>query len=161
VKLIHCQFIGNPQHDQQSAGDTSSEPCNVDSRVTLVSPEMTQCGGEVIAKHKLLVWWLDWQPPDHRKVTKNTFLAFASLFFAHAATFDQLSHTMDSKYQDFIRDVLITIHLNLRELRERKTFADPEELTHIEAKILAYEETLSILRESADQFKIPRDEVGL
>jgi hypothetical protein len=68
---------------------------------------------------------------------------------------------MEAKYQDFIRDVLITIHMNLRELRERKTFADPEEMTHIDAKLIAYEEMLSILRDSADQFSIPRKELGL
>ena len=68
---------------------------------------------------------------------------------------------MESKYEDFIRDVLITIHMNLRELRERKSFADPEEMTHIEAKMIAYEELLSILRDSADQFNIPRAELGL
>ena len=68
---------------------------------------------------------------------------------------------MHSSYEDFIRDVLITIHMNLRELRERKSFADSEEHTHIDAKIIAYEEMLSILRDSADQFRIPRKELGL
>jgi hypothetical protein len=51
--------------------------------------------------------------------------------------------------------------MNLRELRDRKTFADPEEMTHIDAKLIAYEEMLSILRDSADQFSIPRKELGL
>jgi len=68
---------------------------------------------------------------------------------------------MQARYEDFVRDVLITLHMNLRELRERKNFADPEELDHIEAKLLAYEEMLSILRDSADQFRIPRQELGL
>ncbi len=43
-------------------------------------------------------------------------------------------------YPDFIRDVLITVHMNLHELEERRTFADPEELTYIEAKLAAYRE---------------------
>lgn len=68
---------------------------------------------------------------------------------------------MPTRYEDFVRDVLITLHMNLRELRERKNFADPAELTHIEAKLLAYEEMLSILRDSADQFRIPKEELGL
>jgi hypothetical protein len=68
---------------------------------------------------------------------------------------------MEQRYQDFIRDVLITIHMNLVELRQRKSFADPEEHTHIDAKILAYEEMLSILRDSAQEFNIPRAELGL
>jgi len=51
--------------------------------------------------------------------------------------------------------------MNLREIQERKNFADPEELTYIEAKLLAYHEMLSILRSSADEFGIPKEEIGL
>jgi hypothetical protein len=68
---------------------------------------------------------------------------------------------MKARYEDFVRDVLITIHMNLRELRERKNFAEPEELSHIDAKILAYEEMLGILRDSAEEFDLPRNELGL
>jgi hypothetical protein len=68
---------------------------------------------------------------------------------------------MKNAYEDFLRDVIITIHINIRELRERKNFADPEELPHIDVKLLAYEEVLSILRDSADEFKVPRSEFGL
>ncbi|MEX2231509.1 MAG: hypothetical protein WD824_05080 [Cyclobacteriaceae bacterium] len=39
------------------------------------------------------------------------------------------------RYIEFIHDVLISVHENLRELNEHKNFADPEELSHIEAKI--------------------------
>ena len=67
----------------------------------------------------------------------------------------------DQRYVDFIRDVLITIHANIREIQQRRGFADPEELTHIEAKLMAYNEVLSILQSSADDFKIPRAELGL
>jgi len=68
---------------------------------------------------------------------------------------------MKPDYVEFIQDVLITLHMNLRELQERKNFADPEELDHIEARIAAYQEMLSILRDSADQFGIPKEEIGL
>lgn len=68
---------------------------------------------------------------------------------------------MEKNYIDFIQDVLISIHENIRELRDRKGFADPEELTHIEAKLIAYEEVLAILRMSADEFKIPRHDIGI
>ena len=68
---------------------------------------------------------------------------------------------MKTSYVEYIQDVLITIHMNIRELQERKTFAEPTELTHIEAKLLAYHEVLSILRDSAKEFGIPTDEVGL
>ena len=67
----------------------------------------------------------------------------------------------DQRYVDFIHDVLITIHANIREIQQRRGFADPEELTHIEAKLMAYNEVLSILQSSADDFKIPRAELGL
>ena len=68
---------------------------------------------------------------------------------------------MEKNYIDFIQDVLISIHENIRELRDRKGFADPEELTHIDAKLIAYEEVLAILRMSADEFKIPRHDIGI
>jgi hypothetical protein len=68
---------------------------------------------------------------------------------------------MSARHIEFIQDVLITIHSNIRELRERKNFADPEELTHIEAKLLAYTEMLAILRFSADDFGIDPKEIGL
>ncbi len=68
---------------------------------------------------------------------------------------------MKLSYVEFLQDVLITIHMNIREIQERKSFAEPEELTHIEAKLLAYHEVLTILRDSADQFDIPKKEIGL
>jgi hypothetical protein len=68
---------------------------------------------------------------------------------------------MEQRYIDFIQDVLITIHENIHELQERKGFADPEELTHIEAKLLAYQEMLSIIRVSAEEFKLPKAEIGI
>lgn len=68
---------------------------------------------------------------------------------------------MAERYTQFLQDVLITIHMNIRELQERKLFAEPEELTHIEAKLLTYTEVLAILRMSADDFGINRKEIGL
>jgi hypothetical protein len=44
---------------------------------------------------------------------------------------------MNNKYEDFIRDIVTSIHANIRELGERKNFAEPEELNHIDAKLLA------------------------
>jgi hypothetical protein len=68
---------------------------------------------------------------------------------------------MEKDYIEFLQDVLISIHENIRELKERKSFADPEELGHIEGKLIAYHEMLAILRVSADQFKIPKDKIGM
>lgn len=66
-----------------------------------------------------------------------------------------------NNYTEFIQDAVITIHMNLKELQERKNFAAPEELDHIDAKLLAYREMLSILRSSADEFGIDKEELGL
>jgi hypothetical protein len=68
---------------------------------------------------------------------------------------------MEKRYIEFIQDILITIHENIRELKERKNFAEPQELDHIEAKLLAYNEMLSILRMSAEEFDIPKKDIGL
>lgn len=65
------------------------------------------------------------------------------------------------QFIEFIQDILISVHENIRELQERKNFADPEELNHIDAKLLAYQEVLSIIRFSADEFKIPKEEIGI
>ncbi|MCW5909543.1 MAG: hypothetical protein KIT62_00635 [Cyclobacteriaceae bacterium] len=66
---------------------------------------------------------------------------------------------MVPRYEEFIRDVLTTLHANIRELRDRKGFADAEELPHIEARKAAYEEAVSIIRDSAGEFGIPKDVV--
>ena len=68
---------------------------------------------------------------------------------------------MEKRYIEFIQDVLITIHENIHELQERKGFADPEELTHIEAKLMAYNEMLAIIKVSADEFKLPKEDIGI
>ena len=68
---------------------------------------------------------------------------------------------MERQYVAFLQDVLISIHENIRELKERKSFADPEELAHIEGKLMAYHETLAILKMSATEFSIPQKEIGL
>ena len=68
---------------------------------------------------------------------------------------------MQQRWIEFMQDVLITIHENIRDLKERRSFADPDELTHIEAKLLAYYEILSALKASATEFKIPHDQIGL
>ena len=67
----------------------------------------------------------------------------------------------DFRYIEYIQDVLISIHENLRELNQRRTFADPQELPHIDGKIMAYQEMLSILRMSAESFGLPKHELGL
>lgn len=68
---------------------------------------------------------------------------------------------MEQRYIEFIQDVLITVHQNIHELQDRKGFADPDELTHIEAKLLAYQEILSIIKVSAEDFKLPKGEIGI
>ncbi len=67
---------------------------------------------------------------------------------------------MEQRYIEFIQDVLISIHANLHDLAERKGFADPEELTYIEAKALAYREVLAIISSSAEEFKLTT-EIGI
>jgi hypothetical protein len=67
----------------------------------------------------------------------------------------------ETRYIDFIREVLISVHENLHELDDRKIFADPQELAHIEAKILAYREMIAIIRMSADSAGLPTAEIGL
>lgn len=68
---------------------------------------------------------------------------------------------MERRYVEFIQDVLISIHQNIHELNDRKSFADPEELPHIEGKLQAYQEFIAILRQSAEEFNLPKSDIGL
>lgn len=68
---------------------------------------------------------------------------------------------MEDRFIEFTQDILITIHENIRELNNRRIFADPEELAHIDSKLLAYSEFLSIIRMSADEFRIPKEKIGI
>jgi hypothetical protein len=68
---------------------------------------------------------------------------------------------MEQRYIEFVQDVLITIHENIRDLNERKSFAEPQELSYIEAKLIAYQEMLAIIRMSAEEFKLPKEKIGL
>lgn len=68
---------------------------------------------------------------------------------------------MEERYIGFIQDVLITVHENILELSNRKAFADPEEFAHIDTKLLAYREFLSILSQSADEFRLPKEKIGI
>lgn len=69
--------------------------------------------------------------------------------------------SVERRYIEYLQDVLISIHENIHELNDRKAFADPEELGHIEGKLMAYREVIAILRESASGFGIPASEIGL
>jgi hypothetical protein len=51
---------------------------------------------------------------------------------------------MEQRYIEFIQDVLITIHANIHELEERKGFR----------------EMIAILKVSADEFNLPKEEIG-
>lgn len=68
---------------------------------------------------------------------------------------------MSPLYEDFVRDVVISVHANIRELKDRRSFADPEELDHIDGKLIAYQEVLVMLRSSASDHHLPLSELGL
>jgi hypothetical protein len=68
---------------------------------------------------------------------------------------------MDTNSFNFVVDVVITLHQNVRELRERKAFAAPEELDYIDGKLQAYNEVLGTLRSAAREFGLPEKELGL
>ena len=68
---------------------------------------------------------------------------------------------MDTTSFEFVQDVVITIHQNIRDLKERRSFAEPEELSYIEGKLQAYNEMLSVLKESAREFGLPFEDWGM
>jgi hypothetical protein len=67
----------------------------------------------------------------------------------------------DTLLLEYIQDVLISVHANIRELRERKGFAEPHELEHIDTRLSTYQEVLQIFKASARDFGIEDDEIGI
>ncbi|UHG89053.1 hypothetical protein [Spirosoma oryzicola] len=61
----------------------------------------------------------------------------------------------------FVQDVLITIHANVRDLEEKKTFADPHEQDYIDGRLFSYVEMMAILRTSARDTGIDPKALGL
>ena len=63
--------------------------------------------------------------------------------------------------EEFIQDVLISIHANIRDLEEKRTFANPEEHDYIDGRLFSYGEMLAILRASAHDTGIDPKAIGL
>ncbi len=66
-----------------------------------------------------------------------------------------------NRYVEFIQDVLISVHANLHDLHEKRGFADPEELDYLEGRIMSYQEVLAILKQSAREFGVSEEELGI
>lgn len=67
----------------------------------------------------------------------------------------------EERLVSYIHDVLISIYDNIRDLKERKAFADPEELNYIEGRLSSYQEVVSIFKMSAREMGIKEDELGI
>ena len=63
--------------------------------------------------------------------------------------------------EEFIQDVLITIHANIRDLEEKKAFADAEEQDYIDGRLFSYIEMFAVLRASAHDTGIDPKLIGL
>ena len=63
--------------------------------------------------------------------------------------------------EDFIQDVLISLHANIRDLEEKRTFADPAEHNYIDGRLFSYVEMLAILRASAKDTGVDPRGLGL
>ncbi len=62
---------------------------------------------------------------------------------------------------DYIHNVVICLHENIREIRERKGWADAKELNYIEAKLLTYNEVLQLLKMTAKDMQLEEEDLGL
>lgn len=63
--------------------------------------------------------------------------------------------------EEFVQDVLISLHANIRDLEEKRTFADPNEHSYIDGRLFSYVEMLAILRASAKDTGIDPRRLGL
>jgi len=62
---------------------------------------------------------------------------------------------------EFIQNVMIGLHENIREIRERKSWADSKEINYIETKLLTYNEILQLFKFTAKDMQLPEEELGL
>ena len=62
---------------------------------------------------------------------------------------------------EYIQNIVIGLHENIREIRERKGWADPKELNYIETKLLTYNEVLQLLKMTAKDMHLEEEELGL
>ena len=67
----------------------------------------------------------------------------------------------EQRLTEYIHNVLISIHENIREIKERKNWADPKELAHIESKLLTYHEVIQIFKFTAKDMGLDEKELGL
>ena len=63
--------------------------------------------------------------------------------------------------EELIQDVLITMYANIRDLEEKRAFADPEEQDYLDGRLMSYGEMLAILRASARDIGIDPKAIGL
>jgi hypothetical protein len=67
----------------------------------------------------------------------------------------------EMQFSEFFHDVLITVHANIRDLREKQAFAAPEEQDYIAGRLFSYQEMLEIFRMSAKEIGIEPKKLGL
>ena len=65
------------------------------------------------------------------------------------------------KLTDYIHSVVTGLHENMREIRDRKGWADPKEINYIESKLLTYNEVLQLFKMTAKDMELPEEELGL
>lgn len=69
--------------------------------------------------------------------------------------------TYTQQLEEFVQDVLITVYANIRDLEEKRTFADPDEHNYIDGRLFSYVEMLAILRASAQDVGLDPKALGL
>ena len=61
----------------------------------------------------------------------------------------------------FLRDVISILKDNIKDLKERKNFAEAEEKEYIAARLFSYQEIVSTLRGQLKEYDISEKEIGL
>lgn len=69
--------------------------------------------------------------------------------------------TYTQQLEEFLQDVLIMVHANIRDLEEKKAFADPVEQDYLDGRLFSYLEMLAILRSSAQDAGLDPKDLGL
>lgn len=62
---------------------------------------------------------------------------------------------------ELFRDIMISVHENIRDLQGKKVYADPQEQDYLSGRLFSYTEMLEIMKDSARRFGYDPGEMGL
>ncbi|MBX9852470.1 MAG: hypothetical protein K2X86_12030 [Cytophagaceae bacterium] len=64
-------------------------------------------------------------------------------------------------FKNFLKDVISILKDNIRDLKEKRMFADDNEKDYIAARLFSYHEIISSIKSQLSEYNISEEEIGL